>query len=43
MAPDLVSVAAGGNDLLKPRADPDALAQSFERMIVDSGRLAARC
>ena len=35
MAPDLVSVAAGGNDLLKPRADPDALAQSFERMIVD--------
>lgn len=35
MAPDLVSVAAGGNDLLKPRTDPDALAQAFERMIVD--------
>jgi lysophospholipase L1-like esterase len=26
MRPDLVSIAAGGNDLLRPRADPDALA-----------------
>jgi lysophospholipase L1-like esterase len=31
LAPDLVSIAAGGNDLLRPRADPDALADSFER------------
>jgi lysophospholipase L1-like esterase len=31
LAPDLVSVAAGGNDLLRPRADPDALAAEFER------------
>ena len=30
MAPDLVSIAAGGNDLLRPRADPDALAQAFD-------------
>src|ERR1700757_1646498 len=28
MSPDLVSVAAGGNDLLRLRADPDVLAQS---------------
>ena len=33
MAPDLVSVAAGGNDLLRPRADPDALAQTFDDMV----------
>lgn len=31
LAPDLVSIAAGGNDLLRPRADPDALAALFER------------
>lgn len=31
MAPDLVSLAAGGNDLLRPwSADPDALAQTLE-------------
>jgi len=30
MAPDLVSIAAGGNDLLRFRADPDALAQTFD-------------
>src|ERR1019366_7773299 len=29
MAPELVSLAAGGNDLLRPRADPEALAQIF--------------
>src|ERR1700722_10932479 len=29
-APDLVSIAAGGNDMLRPGADPDALAASFE-------------
>lgn len=33
LAPDLVSIAAGGNDLLRPRADPDALAASFERAV----------
>jgi hypothetical protein len=30
MAPDLVSLCAAGNDLLRPSADPDALAQRFE-------------
>src|ERR1700722_12157168 len=30
MAPDLVSIAAGGNDLLRPGADPDVLAGVFE-------------
>ena len=33
MAPDLVSIAAGGNDLLRPRADPDTLAQTFDAAI----------
>jgi lysophospholipase L1-like esterase len=35
MAPDLVSIAAGGNDLLRPRADPDALAQTFGAAVAD--------
>jgi lysophospholipase L1-like esterase len=38
MRPDLVSIAAGGNDLLRPRADPDVLAQPFDEAI---GRLTA--
>lgn len=38
MAPDLVSIAAGGNDLLRPRSDPDALALLFDETI---GRLRA--
>jgi len=29
MHPDLVTIAAGGNDLLRPRADPDRLAEPF--------------
>jgi lysophospholipase L1-like esterase len=29
MRPDLVSIAAGGNDLLRPRTDPDELARPF--------------
>jgi lysophospholipase L1-like esterase len=33
MSPDLVSVAAGGNDLLRFRSDPDALAQSFDDVV----------
>jgi len=33
MTPDLVSLAAGGNDLLWPRADPDALATTFEAAV----------
>ena len=38
MAPDLVSLAAGGNDLLRPRTDPDDLAVTFEIAV---GRLKA--
>lgn len=34
LRPDLVSLAAGGNDLLRPKADPDALAASFEQIVV---------
>lgn len=30
MSPDLVSIAAGGNDLLRPGGDPDTLAQTFD-------------
>ncbi|MGA3154266.1 MAG: SGNH/GDSL hydrolase family protein, partial [Streptosporangiaceae bacterium] len=30
LRPDLVSLAAGGNDLLRPRADPDSLAATFD-------------
>lgn len=33
MRPDLISIAAGGNDLLRPRADPDRLAEQFESAI----------
>src|SRR6266702_8827869 len=33
MAPDLVSIAAGGNDLLRPRADPDQLAGAFDDIV----------
>ena len=33
MGPDVVSIAAGGNDLLRPRADPDALAQTFDAAV----------
>lgn len=33
MRPDLISIAAGGNDLLRFRADPDNLAATFESAI----------
>ena len=33
MSPDLVTVAAGGNDLLRFRADPDILAESFDEVV----------
>ena len=34
MQPDLVSLAAGGNDLLRPKADPLALAAIFEQAVI---------
>ncbi len=33
MGADLVSLAAGGNDLLRPRTDPDDLAVTFETAV----------
>ena len=34
LRPDLVSLAAGGNDMLRPSADPDALAEHYDQVIV---------
>ncbi|HRA75605.1 MAG TPA: SGNH/GDSL hydrolase family protein [Propionicimonas sp.] len=34
LRPDLVSLVGGGNDLLRPDADPDALAAQLERAVV---------
>jgi len=34
LRPDLVSLAAGGNDMLSPSADPDALAEHYDQVIV---------
>jgi lysophospholipase L1-like esterase len=33
MAPDLVSLAAGGNDMLRPGTDPDELARHFDEVV----------
>ena len=35
LRPDLVSIAAGGNDILRPGSDPDELAQTFDRAVTD--------
>ncbi len=32
--PDLISVSAGGNDIIRPGTDPDDVAERFEAMIV---------
>lgn len=34
LSPDLVSLVGGGNDLLRPGADPDDLADALERAVV---------
>lgn len=34
LAPDLVTFAAGGNDILRPGADPDDVADRFERAVL---------
>jgi lysophospholipase L1-like esterase len=34
MRPDLISLAAGGNDLLRPRVGPDELACAFDDVVV---------
>jgi lysophospholipase L1-like esterase len=38
MSPDLVSIAAGGNDMLRPRSDPDRLAEIFDAAITTLGQ-----
>ncbi|HWG15702.1 MAG TPA: SGNH/GDSL hydrolase family protein [Streptosporangiaceae bacterium] len=35
LRPDLVSIAAGGNDILRPGSDPDVLAQTFDAAVAD--------
>ncbi|GDY30272.1 SGNH hydrolase [Gandjariella thermophila] len=34
LKPDLVTLAAGGNDILRPGGDPDTLAEVFEQAVV---------
>jgi lysophospholipase L1-like esterase len=41
LRPDLVSIAAGGNDILRPGSDPDVLAQAFDTAV--AGLRAAGC
>lgn len=36
--PDLITVSAGGNDILRPGTDPDVVASRLERLIVDLRR-----
>jgi lysophospholipase L1-like esterase len=33
LGPDLITVSAGGNDIIRPGSDPDALAERYDRMI----------
>ncbi|WP_225849455.1 SGNH/GDSL hydrolase family protein [Streptomyces sp. HPF1205] len=35
LAPDLVTFCAGGNDILRPGSDPDAIAERFEAAVAD--------
>jgi lysophospholipase L1-like esterase len=42
MAPDLVSIAAGGNDILRPGTDPDALAEVFDDCVASLRAAAGR-
>jgi lysophospholipase L1-like esterase len=35
LAPDLVTFCAGGNDILRPGSDPDAVAERFETAVAD--------
>ncbi|MFI0899127.1 SGNH/GDSL hydrolase family protein [Streptomyces sp. NPDC020983] len=35
LRPDLVSFCAGGNDILRPGSDPDAIAERFEAAVAD--------
>ncbi|MBP2475124.1 lysophospholipase L1-like esterase [Crossiella equi] len=41
LRPDLVTFCAGGNDILRPGSDPDALAVEFEEAVVELRALGA--
>ncbi|GAA2015399.1 SGNH/GDSL hydrolase family protein [Microbacterium ulmi] len=41
LKPDLITFSAGGNDVIRPGADPDAVAQLFEDAVVRLSRDAA--
>ncbi|NTW40678.1 MAG: SGNH/GDSL hydrolase family protein [Cellulomonadaceae bacterium] len=41
LEPDLMSIVGGGNDLLRPSADPDALAAALEAAVVSVRRTGA--
>lgn len=38
LSPDLITFSAGGNDVIRPGADPDAVAQQFEDAVVRLSR-----
>jgi lysophospholipase L1-like esterase len=38
LSPDLITFSAGGNDVIRPGADPDAVAEQFEDAVVRLGR-----
>lgn len=37
LSPDLVTFSAGGNDVIRPGADPDAIAEQFEDAVIRLG------
>ncbi len=38
LRPDLVTVSAGGNDIIRPGSDPDEVAARFDRLVADLRR-----
>jgi lysophospholipase L1-like esterase len=38
LGPDLVTVSAGGNDIIRPGSDPDEVAARFDRLVADLRR-----
>ncbi|GGD08577.1 SGNH/GDSL hydrolase family protein [Nocardioides daphniae] len=42
LAPDLVTIHGGGNDVLRPKVDIDALARAYDEAIVELRRTGAR-
>ncbi|MBE3001653.1 SGNH/GDSL hydrolase family protein [Nocardiopsis sp. HNM0947] len=42
MAPDLITLCAGGNDIIRPGGDPDEVVQIFESIVADLTATGAR-